>query len=231
MDRDKLPHSFVVAIDGPAGSGKSTLAKLLAKEINAKVIDTGAMYRSVTAIAMDSGIDITNESAVVKKTNSVEIVFRSYADGQKVIVNGQNYTERIRDPIISDTVSIVASYALVRAKMIEKQREMGSTGRIVMEGRDIGSFVFPKAEFKFFLLANDEIRARRRMTELKNAGIEASIEEVLRNIKDRDRLDSSRISSPLVKADGAVEINTSNLNIDEALSRMLDCIFSGGGGS
>jgi cytidylate kinase len=231
IDDLKLPEAFVIAIDGPAGSGKSTLAKRLSMELGAVMIDTGAMYRSATAIAMDADIDVTDEWAVVNKTQGIEIVFVPDGDIQKVIVNGADYTKRIREPEVSSKVSIVAAHGAIRDIMTEKQRQMGANGRIVMEGRDIGSNVFPNAEYKFFLVADDMVRAKRRMAELGEGGREISIEEVLDNIRARDRLDSERTQSPLVKAEGAIEIDTSNLNIDEVLSRMINYLSSGGQGA
>lgn len=223
-----LPESFVVAIDGPAGSGKSTMAKLLAGAIGGVTIDTGAMYRAVTAVALERGVVPDNEAAVAEVAASLRIGFERSGEGQKTLVDGKDYTARIREPDVNGAVSTVAANPAVRRMMVDLQRGMGKSGRVVMEGRDIGSNVFPDAMFKFFIVAGDEVRAERRKKEMKEAGHGVSKEDVLRNIRERDRVDSSRAAAPLIKPHGAHEVDTSNLNIDEVLQTMIDFMVSGG---
>ncbi|VAX14968.1 Cytidylate kinase [hydrothermal vent metagenome] len=229
LDLSKFPDNFIVAIDGPAGSGKSTLAKRVAEKIGGVMIDTGAMYRAVTAKALDLSLDPADEKAVGKIAESITIEFQRDGHAQRIIVDGADYTARIRDKDVNERVSEVATYPSVRQRMVALQREMGKTGRIVMEGRDIGSNVFPDARFKFFLVADEKVRAQRRMLEMNRAGIEASLAQVMENIKARDKTDSERKDAPLIKPPGAVEIDTGHLNIDEVLARMIQFLVSGGG--
>lgn len=228
-DLAALPENFVVSIDGPAGSGKSTMARLLAGAIGGVTIDTGAMYRAVTAAALERGVAPGDAAAVANVAASLRIEFERSAEGQKTIVDGADYTARIREPDVNAAVSVVAANPDVRRILVDLQREMGKTGRVVMEGRDIGSNVFPDAFFKFFIVAGDEVRAERRKKEMKEAGHGVSREEVLLNIRERDRIDSSRAAAPLIKPPGAREVDTSNLNIDEVLHTMINFMVSGGG--
>lgn len=228
LDLAKLPENLIVAIDGPAGSGKSTLAKRVAEEIGGVMIDTGAMYRAVTAKTLDLNRDPADEKIVGQIAQSIKIEFRRYGQAQKIMVDGADYTARIRQSDVNDNVSAVAAYSAVRRRMVALQRKMGEKGRIVMEGRDIGSNVFPDARFKFFLVADEKVRAQRRRQEMNDAGMEASPEQVLENIRKRDKTDSERKEAPLVKPPGAIEIDTSNLNIDGVLARMIEFLVSGG---
>ncbi|VAX16229.1 Cytidylate kinase [hydrothermal vent metagenome] len=216
-----FPSRFVVAIDGPAGSGKSTLAKELAQYLKGIYIDTGAMYRSVTALVLDEGVSPSDEKSVGQVAESISIAFKRTTEKQHVFVNGADFTSRIREKDINENVSIVAAQKKVRDCMVGLQRRLGKGGRVVMEGRDIGTNVFPEARFKFYLVASDEIRAERRVKEMKESGIMASHEGVLQNIRERDRLDSTRDNAPLIKAEGAIEIDTSFMSIDEALQKMI----------
>ncbi|MGK7346630.1 MAG: (d)CMP kinase [Candidatus Nitrospinota bacterium M3_3B_026] len=221
-----LPKNFVVAIDGPAGSGKSTMARLLAARIGGVYIDTGAMYRAVTARALDTGADPADEEAAARIARSIRIEFLREENGQKTIVDGENLTERIRRPDVNDNVSIVSAHPGVRQSMAALQRRMGESGRVVMEGRDIGSNVFPGAMFKFFLVADDAVRAERRLKDFKKAGVKTTRGRVLKNIQTRDRIDSGRAAAPLVKPQDAVEINTTRLGVDEVLNIMIERMFS-----
>ncbi len=219
----QIPDRLVVTIDGPAGAGKSTLAKLLAKKIDALFLDTGAMYRCVTAKALAVGIDVKkDESAVVKIAEAIDIGFEAVEGGQSVFVDGADYTKVIREPRVNDNVSHVAAIREVREKMTRLQREIGLEGRVVVEGRDTGSVVFPGADYKFFLTANADVRAGRRVLEYEAGGGKVGLKEVSDNIMERDRLDSSRKVAPLVKPDGAFEIDASNLTIDEVLTKMVN---------
>ena len=227
-DLSCLPASFIVAIDGPAGSGKSTLARLLSEHLGAVMIDTGAMYRAVTALALDAGADPHDQTAVARASEGMKLEFIPGEQGQRVIVNGRDWTRRVREADVNAAVSHVAAHPVIRERMVELQRAMGTHGRVVMEGRDIGTHVFPGATFKFFLTAGDHVRAGRRHAELTDAGMEADAGAVLTNIRDRDRIDSSRAAAPLRRAPDAVEIDTSNMNVDEVLQRMLALMVSGG---
>ena len=217
---DNLPQRFVVAIDGPAGSGKSTIAKKLADTLGAVRIDSGAMYRAVTAKAIDEGMAPSDEKAVAQLAANITILFDH--ESQRVIVDGTDMTDRIRQADVNSAVSQVSANEGVRKVMVTAQREMGSGGRVVMEGRDIGSHVFPNADIKFFLTADESTRAQRRKQEMENAGQAVSYDEVLGNISSRDRVDSSRASSPLVQPEDAIEIDTTDLGIDEVLDKLID---------
>ncbi|MBF0292829.1 MAG: (d)CMP kinase [Nitrospinae bacterium] len=220
-----LPDRFVVAIDGPAGSGKSTMAKLLANRLDMVNIDTGAMYRAVTAIMLDAGLDPSDENAAETATSAITLHFEKSKDGQKTIVNGADFTARIRRPDVDSSVSVVSAHPGVRKRLVDIQRQMGASGRVVMEGRDIGSHVFPDADVKFYLGASDHTRAKRRVKDLTAQGAAITEESTLAGIRDRDRLDSQRATSPLVKPEGAVEMDTSDLTIDAAMEKMLETIF------
>lgn len=217
-----MPDRFVVAIDGPAGSGKSTMARRLADRLGFVNIDTGAMYRAVTAVMLDAGRNPADETAAETVARGMSLHFELAEDGQKTIVNGADFTARIRRPDVDSAVSVVAAHPGVRRILVQTQRRMGGTGRVVMEGRDIGSHVFPDADVKFYLAARDETRAERRGKDLSAQGSAAPHEQTLAGIKTRDRLDSQRAASPLVKPEGAFEIDTSDLTIDEALGKMLE---------
>lgn len=222
---NQLPGRFIIAIDGPAGSGKSTMARLLAARLGFTNIDTGAMYRAVTALLLDAGLDPSDEKAAEAAAGGMNLNFERAGAGQKTIVNGADFTARIRRPDVDASVSIVAAHPGVRKRLVDIQRLMGGAGRVVMEGRDIGSHVFPDADVKFYLAARDQTRAERRGKDLAAQGLAAAHESTLAGIRDRDRLDSQRATSPLVKPEGAVEIDTSDLTIDEALEKMLEKIF------
>lgn len=220
-DTANLPARFIVAIDGPAGSGKSTLAKIMAEKLGAVYIDTGAMYRSITAKTIDDNIDPNDHDAVAKIAASINIEFQRDGATQKTFVNGADFTSRIRQPDVNEMVSVIAAQPDVRSLMVEAQRRMGANGRVVMEGRDVGSHIFPNAEYKFFLIASDETRAERRVKEMREQGMTVDKNAVLANIRERDRIDSTRESSPMIKAPDAVEIDTSKLGIDEVQEKML----------
>lgn len=224
---DKFPDNFVVAIDGPAGSGKSTMAKLLAHAIDGVYVDTGAMYRVITALTLDSSTDPADEEAVLKIAKTVRIKFEHDGEKQKTFAGGINFTARIREPDVNEHVSTVAEHPAIRDLLVDQQREMGKKGRIVMEGRDIGTNVFPDAKFKFFMTADDNVRAKRRLKEMGGTSHTISKNSVLKNIQDRDKKDSERANSPLLKAKEAVEICTTDLTIDEVLQTMLKRLVSG----
>ncbi len=207
-----------IAIDGPAAAGKSTIAKLVAKRLNFVYIDTGAMYRSVTWYALKKGIDCTNEEEVCKLMNEVTIELK--ADGT-VVCCGENVTRQIRETIVSSNVSYVASYKDVRLALVKIQREMAESVSVVMDGRDIGTYVLPNADVKIFQIASVEERARRRYKENIEKGISCELKEIEVDLIRRDKIDSSRAFAPLCPADDSILIDTSNMNIEEVVDKVI----------
>lgn len=212
---------IIIAIDGPAGSGKTTTARLVAKELNYLYIDTGAMYRAVTLAWLRSGEGLTAEN-LYRIMESNPITLRQSDEGQRTILNGEDVSNDIRTPEVNRFVSPVSAMEVVRDKMVRQQQEIGKDGGVVIDGRDIGTVVFPDAELKIFLLASIDTRAKRRMKEQQQKGIEQSLEETREQIIKRDDYDSSRDISPLKKANDAVEIDTSNLTIEEQVQKVLE---------
>jgi len=214
-----MNRNMKIAIDGPAGAGKSTVAQKVAKELGILYIDTGAIYRAVTLAAVRRNIDLSNED--VLSSLAEEISIEMVQDNKKlyrIFMDGSEVTEEIRKPQISRQVSQVAKIPGVRESLLEKQRDMASLGRVVMEGRDIGTKVFPEAEFKFFLMAAPEERARRRYNELVASGYQVDWNTLLSEIKERDRIDSTRKTAPLVPAPNAIIIDCSQMNIEEVVN-------------
>lgn len=212
-------NNFQVAIDGPAGSGKSSISSIIANKLGFTHIDTGAMYRAVCLEAMRRGINLDNESEYTF-VDSIDI---KYTQG-KTYLNGEDVSEAIRKPEVSAKVSSAAKVACVREKMVFFQRESAKIGNVLMDGRDIGSVVLPDADIKIFLTASVEERAKRRMLELKAKGESADFEEIKRAIAERDYKDSHREISPLVKADDAIEVDTTVMSIDEVCNTIMKLI-------
>ncbi len=210
-----------VAIDGHSSCGKSTLAKQIAKHFNYIYLDTGAMYRAVTLFAINQNVinkDDFDKDALIEKLPEINIEFKADENGKvNTYLNNQNVEEAIRTMRVSSFVSPIATVKEVREKMVELQQKMGSKGGVVMDGRDIGTVVLPKAELKVFMTAKDEIRAQRRFDELKEKGIDDTFENVLQNLKERDYIDSTREESPLLKAEDALVLDNSELSRDEQL--------------
>ncbi len=204
---------MIITIDGPAGAGKSTAARLLAERLGFEFLDTGAMYRAVAWACVDRGIDLKDVDAVAETAAGISIQFEQ----DRIICNGQDVTTDIRSAEASHAASIVAAVPAVRLEMVRLQRESAAGHRYVTEGRDQGSEVFPDSECKFFLTADPQERAERRLLELQNRGQSESIEEVLTQIIDRDERDRSREIGPLVKADDAVEVDTSGKTIAQVV--------------
>ncbi|MGN0796334.1 MAG: (d)CMP kinase [Christensenellales bacterium] len=204
-----------IAIDGPAGAGKSTIAKLIAKKKGYIYLDTGAMYRAIAVWCIKSGVDVNDEGAVseILKTVAMDI---TYVDGvQHISVCGEDVTSKLRENHVSKAASDVSKHPCVRIKMVELQRTFAANHDVVLDGRDIGTYVLPDTPYKFFLTATPEERARRRLIDLKNAGQEADFNVILEEIKQRDYNDSHRDFAPLKQADDAVFVDSSDMTIDE----------------
>lgn len=215
--------NIIIAIDGPAGSGKSTTAKIVAEKLGYIYIDTGAMYRAVTLACIEQNIEI-NDSEVAKLVDTLEIELRQSVNGQRTILNGRDVSDDIRTPEVTKLVSPVSAMEYVRTKMVKQQRQIGKIGGVVMDGRDIGTVVFPNADLKIYLVASIEARAVRRKLELSSKGFDVSIEDLKSQINARDQYDSTRNISPLRKAEDAIEIDTSNITIDQQTSRILNLV-------
>ena len=217
---------IVIAIDGFSSTGKSTVAKQLAKQLNYIYVDTGAMYRAVTYFALENkfiGEGFFNEEALINRLEDISITFKfNEALGfAEVYLNGKNIEADIRTLRVSKYVSPVATLSEVRRKLVEQQQLMGKDKGIVMDGRDIGTVVFPDAELKIFMTASAETRAKRRYKELLERGHNLSYDDVLENVTTRDHIDSTREDSPLVKAEDAIEIDNSDLTIEEQLQTLI----------
>ena len=211
---------FNIAIDGPAGSGKSTIANILANKYNLMYINTGAMYRAVTLFAKENNIRPEDTEKLSQLINDLQMHFEK----EKLIVNGEEVNDKITMPEISNSVSDYAKIQIVRELLVEAQKKLGKEYNVIMDGRDIGTNVLTDAKYKFFLTANPEERAKRRYLELTNKGIEVKLEDILNDIIKRDLIDSTREISPLKKADDAIEIDTSKLNIDDVVNYICEYI-------
>lgn len=210
-----------IAIDGPAGAGKSTVAKLVAKSLGYLYIDTGAMYRAVAWKASQLGVAFDDEKGLTAIAKTCDIRLVNRPDGYKVFCDGVDVSEEIRRPEIGKAASPVSAVLGVRQALVDKQKLMGEKGGVVMDGRDIGTKVLPDAACKIFLTASAGERAQRRVLELQNKGIEISYEEVLKEITERDERDSTRAHSPLMQADGAVLIDSTQYTIEQVVSQIL----------
>ncbi|MDA1665521.1 (d)CMP kinase [Bacillus cereus] len=213
-----------IAIDGPAAAGKSTVAKVVAKELSYVYIDTGAMYRTLTYAALEQKVDIENEEQLMEVVKNVNIEFQQGENTQFVFLNGQDVSEVIRTPDVTNRVSIVAKHRLVREEMVRRQQELAKKGGVVMDGRDIGTHVLPDAEVKIFMLASVEERAERRHLENLNKGFDSNLEQLKEEIAQRDKLDSEREVSPLKKADDALELDTTSLSIEEVVRKIMSIV-------
>lgn len=216
-----MEKSIVIAIDGPAGSGKSTLAKSVAKELGFIYLDTGAMYRAVTFAAIRNKIE-DNSEEIIKLTKEIDLELK-FEDGiNKIFIDNTDVTNEIRTLSVSSKVSEISKIKEVREELVCLQRKIGSKINIVVEGRDTTTIVFPEAALKIFLVASIEERAKRRFDELKENNFTGSYEEVYKNLSERDKLDSGREISPLVKADDAVELDTTSLSVEEEVKFIID---------
>ena len=219
-----MSKGLIIAIDGSAGSGKSTSAKLIAKKLGYLYIDTGAMYRAITFHALENGA-IGDESRIVELARKCKIELSYYEGEVIVLLNNRNISKEIRSVEVNSFVSNVSKISDVRKLMVEKQREMGAKGSgVVMEGRDIGTVVFPEADIKIFLTAALDTRANRRANEYFEKGSEVLVDDIKNNLSNRDKIDSSRNDSPLTKASDAVGVDTTNVTIDEQVNLILEAI-------
>ena len=211
---------FIVAVDGPAGSGKSTISKIVAKELDLTYLDTGAMYRMVTYAVLKNRIDVENENEVIKLLNEIKLDINK----DKFYLNGEDVSQVIREVEVTNNVSKVAALKLVRDKLVHMQRVISEGKRVILDGRDIGTVVFPQADLKIFLVASPEERANRRVKEFISKGIDTNYETVLEEIKTRDFLDSTRKESPLLQAEDAILIDTSFMNIEEVSNEIIKLV-------
>jgi cytidylate kinase len=214
-DRGVSERRLVIAIDGPAASGKSTTARLAAERLGYLHVDTGAMYRAVTLKVLRSGIALDDKGAIGALVQTTHVLLQRSPHGLRVLLDGDDVTEEIRTPAVTRAVSAVSSQKAVRSAMVREQRSMGKHGGIVLEGRDIGTVVFPDADLKFFMVAGIRSRAERRRKDLEKQGQSMSTDSLVTEIEDRDRRDTSRAESPLRKADDAIEIDTSDMTIEQ----------------
>lgn len=215
---------FAVAVDGPAGSGKSTVAKEIAKALGILYIDTGAMYRTVGMACLKKGIDPTDESAVVASLDSLDMKIFPEAGGQRILLDGEDITSRIRTEEIGKAASSVAAYQKVREKLVEIQQGLAKEQSVIMDGRDIGTKVLPDAEVKIYLDASVEERAKRRVGELEAQGKTADLAVIQEEIAQRDYQDMHRENSPLCRAEDAVNVDTTGLDIPAVTAKLLALI-------
>lgn len=215
---------MIIAIDGPSGSGKSTLGRMLARELNLLYIDTGSMYRAVALATISAEIDPADTEAVTALASEADIDLEGDPDSLKVLLNGREVTEEIRTEGVTAMSSVVSTIPGVRRAMVARQRAMGQRGA-VLNGRDIGTVVFPDADIKFFLTAAPEERAERRFKEDSLTNSDISLAQTLSEMIERDRRDSSRADSPLAVADDAIVIDSSGLSIDQVFARMMEHVY------
>ena len=216
--------SFIVAIDGPAGTGKGTITSLISKEMGLVNIDTGATYRCVTLYLIKNNIKLEEKEKIIEALPNIHIDMKNEQGIQKVYLNGKDVSLEIRTKPVNENVSPVSTIKIVRERLAKLQREMAETIDVIMEGRDIGTNVFPNANVKIYLDATPEERARRRYLQNKENGIEMPYEEILESVKNRDFIDSTREIAPLKKADDAIYVDSSNMTIDEVVERIKKII-------
>ena len=218
-----MPQDIIVAIDGYSGVGKSSTAKAVARQLSYTYIDSGAMYRAVTLYFIRQRVNIQDQQAVAQALANVQIMFRLHPDGLRyeTYLNGENVEQEIRGMAVSERVSPVSAILAVRQAMVAQQRTMGEAKRVVMDGRDIGTNVFPQAALKVFMKADPEVRARRRQAELLAQGQEVKVSEIARNLAERDQIDASRKENPLTMAEDAVVLDTTRLTFDEQVQQVV----------
>ena len=215
---------IAIAIDGPAGAGKSSISKVVANELGYLYIDTGAMYRGVTWAVLDSHVDVKNQKDVESLLPSLDLTLEPTANACKVFVKGQDVTDLIRQQQINENVSTIASYKGVREYLVERQQAMAAVGGVILDGRDIGSVVLPKAELKIYLTASVDARAKRRWLEVQGTSNEQSLEDIKNNVESRDEMDKNREESPLVCVEDAIVVDSSNMTFDETVEHILHLV-------
>jgi cytidylate kinase len=218
-------NKLVIAIDGPAGAGKSSVARQVSIEMGYIYIDTGAMYRALTVKALRLGVDFEDTEALTKlaRETDIKITYRDHT--QIIFMDGEDVSEEIRLPRVSQNVSLTAKVPGVRVEMVRLQQELGKDGGVVMDGRDIGTYVFPEANCKIFLTASAEERARRRAKDLEAAGIEVDLKQLENEIIRRDEIDSTREMAPLAKAEDAVLLDTSDMTFDQVVKKVRELVL------
>ena len=218
--RSRAP--LVITIDGPAGVGKSTVAKLLARRLGLLYLDTGATYRALAYHALLNGVDPKDQREIVRLARRAQIALRESVDGVRVLLNGEDVTRKIRTERVTEAAAAIAQHPRVRAEMVRLQRRLAKSDRVIAEGRDTGSVVFPRAPYKFFLTARTTTRARRRRSEMQAVqGNSPRLEVIARQLRHRDHLDRSRSVGPLVRPPDAIVLDTTSLGVQEVVARML----------
>lgn len=216
--------SVNIAIDGPAGAGKSTIAKLLAKKMGFVYVDTGAMYRAMAYYFLTNELDPTNQEKIEEAAQSIDVSLE-YVDGQQnVLLNGENVNGKIRNEAVGNMASNTSVYPKVRAKLVALQQKLAASTDVIMDGRDIGSVVLPDADVKFFLTASSAVRAKRRFDELTEKGVECDLNQIEKDIIDRDERDMNRETSPLTICEDAVFVDSSYMTIEEVVDSMISMI-------
>jgi CMP/dCMP kinase len=215
---------MIIAIDGPAGSGKSTVAQLIASRLNFKYIETGSMYRAVAWKAQQAGIDPEDAERISEVARTISIEFKPGAERQKVMVDGEDLTPVLKTETIGRLAAIVAANKAVREVMVAQQQNMGRNGNVVMDGRDIGTVVFPNADKKFFMVADQKERAQRRHEEIKAKSPEVTFEKIYEQLQQRDFEDENRAVSPLVPAEDSIRLDTTQMSIDDVVAHMIEII-------
>ena len=215
---------IAIAIDGPAGAGKSSISKVVANELGYLYIDTGAMYRGVTWAVLDSHVNVNNQKDVESLLPLLDLTLEPTANACKVFVKGRDVTDLIRQQQINENVSTIASYKGVREYLVERQQAMAAVGGVILDGRDIGSVVLPKAELKIYLTASVDARAKRRWLEVQGTSNEQSLEDIKNNVESRDEMDKNRDESPLVCVEDAIVVDSSNMTFDETVEHILHLV-------
>jgi len=220
MRKEKRRGRLIIAVDGPVGAGKSTAARLLAERLGCRYIDSGAMYRALAWKALQMDLDLEDERPLMRLIGETSIALERSGDGLVVLVDGQEVSREIRTPEVEQASSKISTLAGIRRVMVARQRQMASQGGVVMDGRDIGTVVFPDADVKFYLEARLEERAKRRYLEARSAGVAGDLEKFTEEVKVRDARDMGRSASPLRKAEDAVTIDTTDLNVFQVVAAM-----------
>jgi cytidylate kinase len=218
----ELDRELAIAIDGPAGAGKSTVAKIVADKLGYIYVDSGAMYRALTLKVLRQGIDPTSAEDVVEMVKDTKVDFQKVGNEERILLDGEDVTEKIRQDKVSNSVSLVAKISGVRQELVKLQRKLAQNWGVVMDGRDIGTVVLKDADVKIFLTASLQERAQRRYEQLTDSGEEVRLEELEEKIRQRDKLDRSREVGPLKQAEDAIKLDTTNLTVEEVVEEIID---------